>query len=101
MPDIRDFLIREPEESNIGYEESDLNERLPKNLLKKGVQLPKCDQEWQRANEVFRDKLSKDIDFNDLETAFNHLQETMYTVFSNRYSGLSLIQLPLIRTNPL
>ena len=57
----------------------------PQELVKKGVQLPKCYQEWERVNEVFRDTLSKDIDFNDLQTAVNHVQETAYTVFSNRY----------------
>ena len=75
--DIRNFLIGEPEESNNCYEENHLKEILHKNLLKKGVQLPKCDQEWERVNEVFRDTLSKDIDFNDPEAAVNHLQETM------------------------
>ena len=50
MPDIRDLLIGEPEKSNIGYEENDLNKILPKNLLKKGVQLPKCDQESDRSH---------------------------------------------------
>ena len=48
MPDIEDLLIGEPEESNIDYKENNLNEILAKNLLKKGVQLPKCDQEWER-----------------------------------------------------
>ena len=75
--DIRNFLIGEPEGSNNCYEENHLKEILHKNLLKKGVQLPKCDQEWERVNEVFRDTLSKDIDFNDPEAAVNHLQETM------------------------
>ena len=91
MPDIRDLLIGEPEESNIGYVENALNEILPKNLLKKGVQLPKCDQEWERVNEVFRDTLRKDIHFNNLESIVNHLQENIYTVFSNRY-GMASIQ---------
>ena len=57
-------------------------------LLKNGVQLPKCDREWEWLNEVFRDTLS-DIDFNDFEAAVNHLQETMCTVFSNRYGMTS------------
>ena len=65
IPDIKDLLIGELEESNNYYEENDLNEILPKNMLKKGVQLRKCDREWARVNEVFRDTLSKDIDFND------------------------------------
>ena len=89
IPDIRDLLIGELEESNKDYKENDLNEILPKNLLKKGIQLSKCDQEWERVNEVFRDTLSIEIDFNDLETAVNHLQETMYTVFSNKYGMTS------------
>ena len=81
MPDIEDLLIGEPEESNIGYNENDLNEILAKNLLKKGVQLPKCDQEWERVNEVYRDALRKDIDFNDIKTAVNHYKK-LCTQFS-------------------
>ena len=89
MPDIKDLLNGEPEQSNIGYEENNLNEIIPKNLLKKGFQLPKCDQEWKRVNQVFCDTLSKDIDFNDLETSVNHIQETMHTFFSNKYGMTS------------
>ena len=88
IPDIRDLLIGELEESK-DYEENDLNKILPKKLLKKVIQLSKCNQEWERVNEVFRDTLSIDIDFNDLETAVNHLQETMHTVFSNKYGMTS------------
>ena len=65
IPHIKDLLIGESEESNNYYEENDLNEILSKNMLKKGVQLRKCDREWERVNEVFRDTLSKDIDFNE------------------------------------
>ena len=72
IPDIRDLLIGELEESK-DYEENGLNKILPKKLLKKVIQLSKCNQEWERVNEVFRDTLSIDIDFNDLETAVNHL----------------------------
>ena len=89
IPDIRDLLIGELEKSNKDYEENDVNKILPKNLLKKGIQLSKCNQEWERVNEVFRDTLSIDIDFNDLETAVNHLQETTHTVFSNKYGMTS------------
>ena len=46
IPDIRDLLIGELEKSNKDYEENDVNKILPKNLLKKGIQLSKCNQEW-------------------------------------------------------
>ena len=80
-PDIRDLLIGEPDESNLDYRENYLNEIFPKNLLKKEVQLPKCDQEWERVNEVYRDALRKDIDFNDIKTAVNHYKK-LCTQFS-------------------
>ena len=86
MPDIRDLLIGVLEERNIGYQENDLNEILHKNLLKKGFQLLKCDQEWERVNEDFRDTLSKDIDFNDLETQ-NYAHSFLEQIWHDIYIG--------------
>ena len=60
-------------------------EDLPKWLIKRGVILPSSVQEWERANEYFRDHLYHSNKVKDVKKEIYDMQNKTYEYFSETY----------------
>ena len=78
MEEIMEDVINENDES-IDYED------LPKRLMKSRVILPNSLQEWEFANQYFRDHLHCNNEIKDVNKEINDMQKKIYEYFSETY----------------
>ena len=86
VPELRDLFMQEIQQLNsndIDIESSDEELEINhfKRLPKKGIKLPKTAEEWNTANEYFKQNLSNCENINDIEIEIRNIQNIIYNYF--------------------